>query len=153
MSDLSNALQAKLISSRRSHIKDPSERQLDLFSSLTDRSSSGPRIVAPQAEPRGGPRPEPEMILPPSSGIPPDVAADVRAVLSESDQFRAEEAAPQSGEHRPLPRTGIYHRPQRQAAPPPAPSQPAAPRSAAPTVPRKPAAPRAPRARRAAAVG
>ena len=149
MSDLSNALQGKLNSSRKSHIKDPSERQLDLFSSLTDRSSAGPKIVAPPVEPRSGPRPEPEMILPPSSGNPPDVAADVRAVLSESDQFRADEAAPQGGgEHRPLPRTGIYHRPQRPAAPAPAPSQPAAPRSAAPSAPRKPAASRSALAQR-----
>lgn len=144
MSDLSNALQGKLNSSRRSHIKDPSERQLDLFSSLSDRSSGGPKLVAPQAELRSGARPEPEMILPPSSGNPPDVAADVRAVLSESDQFRADEAAPQGGEHRPLPRTGIYHRPQRQAAPPPVASQPAAPRPATPSAPRKPEAPRIP---------
>ena len=131
MGELSNALQGKL-SSRKGHVKDPGESQLDLFSSLSDREATAPKIILsskPDAAP-APPRPEPELVLPPP-GTPPDVAADVRAVLSESGPARPVETGP-SGEagHPPL-RTGIYHRPTR-SAPPPAASRPPPPRTASP---------------------
>ena len=124
MGELTNALQGKL-NSRKGLIKDPSEKQLDLFSSLSERAASAPKFVAPKPEPPDASRPEPEMVLPPSSGTPPDVSADVRAVLSESGPARPVEPAFDAG-HLPL-RTGIYHRPLRSAAPlvsPPPPSPP-----------------------------
>ncbi|NCA81810.1 MAG: hypothetical protein EOM72_03580 [Opitutae bacterium] len=131
MSKLSNALQGKLNHSQNRHIKDPSERQLDLFSSLSDRSLSLPKFV--RSTPGSEPQDEPEMILP-RPGHPPDVSADVRAVLSESGQVRHVDAAPPSGEA-PVPlRTGVYHRVRRPAAPPVfPPSKPAAPSSGART--------------------
>ena len=130
MSKLSNALQGKLNRSQNSHIKDPSERQLDLFSSLSDRSLSLPKFV--RSAPGSEPQDEPEMILPPRSGNPPDVSADVRAVLSESGQVRHVDAAPPSGEAPAPLRTGVYHRARRPAAPPVSPPlKPAAPSSGA----------------------
>jgi flagellar motor protein MotB len=137
MSDLSNALQGKLNSSRKSHVKDPSERQLDLFSSLTDRASPGRKILPLQEKSTSGPPVEPERALPPTSGTPPDVMADVRSVLSESDQARADDGMPENGVARPPLRTGIYHRPRRPAAPP-------APALAASPPPRRPSGPRVP---------
>ena len=117
MNELSNALQGKL-NSRSSHIKDPaSDRQLDLFSSLSDRSATTPKIIRQKPEPQA----EPEMVLPPA-GNPPDVAADVRAVLSESGPPRHVEAEPRGGTA-PL-RTGVYQRPRRPAPPPAAPPAP-----------------------------
>ena len=116
MSELSNALQGKL-NSRKSHVKDPAaDRQLDLFSSLSDRSVSAPKFARPRSEPEasGGL----EMVLPPP-GNPPDVSAEVRAALSESGQVRSAEAATPSAEAPSPLRTGVYHRP-RRAAPPPA---------------------------------
>ena len=127
MGELSNALQGKM-NSRKGHIKDPGERQLDLFSSLSDRTPPSPKILPPPPQPRS----DLEMVLPPSKGAPPDVSADVRAVLSESG------IPPRSGERpaseepvRPLPHTGIYHRPQRAPAPPAPPSPPPPPRASA----------------------
>ena len=115
MSDISKALQGRM-NTRKGHIKEQSERQLDLFSSLADREPSAPRVVTP--------KPEPEMILPPT-GTPPDVAADVRAVLSEAGPARPIEPELEGEDARPL-KTGIYRRPPRPAAVP-APSRPAAP--------------------------
>lgn len=125
MGELSNALQGKM-NSRKGHIKDPSERQLDLFSSLSDRTTSSPKILPPQPPPRS----DLEMVLPPSRGAPPDVSADVRAVLSESGIPPRPGERPASDEPvRPLPHTGIYHRPQRAPAPPAPPSAPPPPRA------------------------
>ncbi len=113
MSELSNALQGKL-NSKKSHIKDPaSDRQLDLFSSLSDRSITKPRFAKSKSEPEsqeGTP-----MVLPPSE-MPPDLSSDVRSVLSESSQVRHIDATPQSGEESSPVRTGVYHRPRRAAA-------------------------------------
>ena len=129
MNELSNALQGKL-NSRSSHIKDPaSDRQLDLFSSLSDRSATTPKIVRQKPEPRA----EPEMVLPPA-GNPPDVSADVRAVLSESGPPRHVEAESRAGAA--SLRTGVYQRPLRPAPPPAAPPPPP------PAPSRKPVAPR-----------
>ena len=117
MGKLTNALQGKL-NSGGGMFKGPAERQLDLFSSLADRGHSTPKITL--APPEHAPaRSEPEMVLPPSGTPPPDVAADVRAVLSESGQARAADARKSGGEARPPLRTGIYHRPRREAVPPP----------------------------------
>ncbi len=135
MGELTNALQGKL-NSRKGQIKDPAERQLDLFSSLSDRETAAPKIVFSKPEPPPEAKPEPEMILPPSATPPADVMADVRAVLSESGPARPVETSLQGGDHPPL-RTGIYHRPQRSVAPPS--SLPPAARSPAP---RPPAGPR-----------
>ncbi|MGD9613497.1 MAG: hypothetical protein AB7V22_11435 [Kiritimatiellia bacterium] len=122
MGELTNALQGKL-NSREGHVKDPARNQLDLFSSLADRAPSAPKFVAPPPVSPGARRPEPEMVLPPSSRTPPDVSADVRAVLSDSGPARPVEPSSAAG-HLPL-RTGVYHRPLRPAAPPVSP--PAAP--------------------------
>ena len=69
------------------------------------------------------------MVLP-AGGPPPDVASEVRAVLSDSGPARpVEEPGPGGGEKPPL-RTGVYHRPQRTTAslaPPPPPRAPTAP--------------------------
>jgi flagellar motor protein MotB len=126
MSELSNALQGKL-NSRKGHVKDPTERQLDLFSSLSDRAISEPKIVLskPEVSPASA-RPEPELVLPPA-GNPPDVSADVRAVLSESGPARPVEPPQSTGES--SLRTGIYQRPRRSAAPAPTPAR-SAPKSA-----------------------
>ncbi|HPT16838.1 MAG TPA: hypothetical protein PK388_06115 [Kiritimatiellia bacterium] len=115
MGELTNALQGKL-NSRKGLVKDPAEKQLDLFSSLSDRAPSVPKIVMSKPEAQTAPAPEPEMVLPPSTAIPPDVAADVRAVLSESGPARPVENAEEG--NRPALRTGVYHRPQRPAPPP-----------------------------------
>jgi flagellar motor protein MotB len=98
------------------------ERQLDLFSSLADRSAPAPKNAPakPAPETPSGP----EMVLPPAGTPPPDVSADVRAVLSESRPVRHVDAESRSGEGAPLPRTGIYQRPRRPAPPPPAPPPP-----------------------------
>ena len=125
MGELSNALQGKM-NSRKGHVKDSGKSQLDLFSSLSDREITAPKIVMSKPEPPVQMRREPEMVLPPSSGAPPDVSADVRAVLSDSGQARPVESAPDDGGEHPLLRTGVYHRPQRPAPPPP--PRPAAPR-------------------------
>lgn len=129
MGELSNALQGKM-NSRKSHIKDPSERQLDLFSSLSDRTKTSPKIISPKPEPR----PELEMVLPAAKGGPPDVSADVRAVLSESGLSRASEFSTSDEAARPLPPTGIYRRPRQPPAPLAAPLPP----------PRAPSGPRVP---------
>ncbi|HAL92497.1 MAG TPA: hypothetical protein DCM68_05665 [Verrucomicrobia bacterium] len=125
MGELSNALQGKM-NSRKGHVKDPASRQLDLFSSLTDRAATSPKFAMPAPETR----PEPEMVLPSSSAPPSDVSADVRAVLSESGASRPVEPSTPSGEAHPL-RTGIYHRPRYAPAPvpPPPPRSPSRPRS------------------------
>ena len=115
MGELTNALQGKL-NSRKGQVKDPAEKQLDLFSSLADRAPAAPKIVMSKPEAPTTPAPEPEMILPPPTAIPPDVAADVRAVLSESGPARPVENA-EEGNRPPL-RTGVYHRPQRPVPPP-----------------------------------
>lgn len=129
MGELTNALQGKL-NSRQSHVKDPGEKQLDLFSSLAERKPSAPKIVlGPDDQPPPA-RPEAVLVLPPSSA-PPDVAADVRAVLSESGPARPVETRSADGAEKPPLRTGIYHRPQRTAAslapPSPSPSSPRLP--------------------------
>ena len=128
MGELTNALQGKL-NAQKGHIKNSSGRQMDLFSSLSDRPVSAPKIVMSKPEIPAVERPEPEMILPPSSLPSPDVMADVRSVLSESGPARPVETSSQEGEP-PLLRTGVYHRPQRPAPPPPvaAPRSPSAPR-------------------------
>ena len=115
MGELTNALQGKL-NSRKGQVKDPAEKQLDLFSSLADRAPAAPKIVMSKPETPTAPVPEPEMVLPPPMAIPPDVAADVRAVLSESGPARPVENADEG--NRPPLRTGVYHRPQRPAPPP-----------------------------------
>lgn len=126
MGELSNALQGRL-SSRKGHVKDPSEKQLDLFSSLSDREATAPKIIMSKPEVPPEARPEPEMVLPPVATPPPDVAADVRAVLSESAPVA--NAAETAVDERPPLRTGVYHRPQQSAVPPPP------PRSAVPPAP------------------
>ena len=100
MGELTNALQGKL-NSRKSHVKDPSEKQLDLFSSLSDREAAAPKIVFSKPEAPAA-RPEPEWVLP-AGGPPPDVASEVRAVLSDSGPARpVEEPGPGGGEKPPL---------------------------------------------------
>lgn len=126
MGKLTNALQGKL-NSRKGHVKDPSKSQLDLFSSLSDRKATTPKIVMSKSETPAPLRPEREMILPPSAGTPPDVSADVRAVLSESGPARPVETMAESGEGPPPLRTGIYHRPQRPTVPASRPSEPRSP--------------------------
>ena len=127
MGELTNALQGKL-NIRKSHVKDPGEKQLDLFSSLADREGAAPKIVFSKPEAPAAPRPEPEWVLP-AGGPPPDVASEVRAVLSDSGPARPVEEAGAGGAEKPPLRTGVYHRPQRTAAPlaPPAPPPPRAP--------------------------
>ena len=124
MGELTNALQGKL-NIRKGHVKEPGRNQLDLFSSLSDREVTAPKIVMSKPEPSAPMPRETEMVLPPSSSAPPDVSADVRAVLSETGPARPVEAAADEGSEHPPLRTGVYHRPQRPA-PPPAP-RPAAP--------------------------
>lgn len=128
MGELSNALQGKM-NSRKGHVKDSGKSQLDLFSSLSDREITAPKIVMSKPEPSAQMPRETEMVLPPSPGAPPDVSAEVRAVLSESGPARPVEAAADEGSEHPPLRTGVYHRPQRPAPPPP--PRPAAPRSSA----------------------
>lgn len=123
MGELTNALQGKL-NSRKGHVKEPGRNQLDLFSSLADREVTAPKIVMSKPEPSAPMPRETEMVLPPSSGAPPDVSADVRAVLSESGPARPVEAAADEGSKHPPLRTGVYHRPQRPAPPPPRPAAP-----------------------------
>jgi flagellar motor protein MotB len=125
MSDLSDILQGKL-QNRKVHIKDQNGRQLDLFSSLSERSPAATKIVPPAPEPLTKTSPEPELVLPPA-GTPPDVSADVRAVLSESGPGRRIEAASLSGDPENSLRTGIYHRPRRPVVPPAPPPAPAPP--------------------------
>ncbi len=134
MGKLTNALQGKL-NSGGGMFKGPAERQLDLFSSLADRGHSTPKITlsTPESPPA---RPEPEMVLPPSGTPPPDVAADVRAVLSDSGQARTADGPEADAEARPPLRTGIYHRPRRAAVPPP---EVAVSEASAPAEPREPA--------------
>ena len=116
MSELSNALQGKL-NSRKSHVKDPgSDRQLDLFTSLSDRSVTRPKF----AKSKTGPESQEEVpLVLPLSDPSADLSADVRSVLSETSQVRHIDATPVSadGETAPV-RTGVYHRPQRTAPPP-----------------------------------
>lgn len=118
MGELSNALQGKM-NSRKGHVKDPSERQLDLFSSLSERLPPAPKIIPSKP----GPRPELDMVLPPSPP-PSDVSADVRAALSDSGPARPVDPSTVGGTGNPLPPTGIYHRPRRAPAPPPPPAPP-----------------------------
>ena len=47
MGELTNALQGKL-NSRKGQVKDPAEKQLDLFSSLADRERSAAKMVMPE---------------------------------------------------------------------------------------------------------
>jgi len=139
MSKLSNALQGKL-NSRKNSLKDSvkglPERQLDLFSSLSDSSATRRTKTKPPAIPESKLEsvPEVEMILPPP-GEPPDVAAEVRAVLSESGAAHPVKPVQSSPDGRPPLRTGIYRRPQRPVASPPPSTPPQAPRS--PSGPRR----------------
>ena len=108
MGELTNALQGKL-NSRKSHVKDPSEKQLDLFSSLSDREAAAPKIVFSKPEAPAA-RPEPEWVLP-AGGPPPDVASEVRAVLSDSGPARpVEEPGADGGEKPPSGRLAGYGR-------------------------------------------
>ena len=134
MGELTNALQGKL-NIRKSHVKDPAEKQLDLFSSLADREAKAPKIVFSKPDAPAEPRPEPEWVLP-AAGSSPDVMADVRAVLSDSGPARPVDALSGEGADKPPLRTGVYHRPQRPVAPPPPPPSSPSPRaSAAPRIP------------------
>jgi flagellar motor protein MotB len=134
MGKLTNALQGNL-NDDRGPGRVRSGRQLDLFLSLSDRAETKPRIVSSQPRPGAAEPPAqsgPEMILPPSAE-PPDVSADVRAVLSDSEPASPVEGTAADGEGRPPLRTGIYRRPPRRVAPAPAPAASASPpRSAAP---------------------
>lgn len=130
MGELTNALQGKL-NIRKSHVKEAPEKQLDLFSSLADREAPASKIVFSKPDAPAAPaRPEPEWVLP-AAGEPPDVASEVRAVLSDSGPARPVETSAHDGAERPPLRTGVYHRPQRSAAalaPPPPPRAPTGPR-------------------------
>ena len=113
MGKLTNALQGKL-NADKGLAKGRSERQLDLFTTLSERGAGEAKPAAvtfKKPAPATEPGPEPEMILPQSA--PPDVSAEVRAVLSDSAE--PGELAGDDG-HPPL-RTGIYRRPRRRAAP------------------------------------
>lgn len=130
MGKLTNALQGGL-NNDKGALRGRESRQLDLFLSLSDRAETKPRISsshpAPEEEssmPKT--RPEPEMVLPPTSP-PVDVSAEVRAVLSDSGPRRAVDTAHPDGPAKPPLRTGIYRRPQRRKPPTPDPE----PRSAA----------------------
>lgn len=134
MGKLSNALQGGL-NKEKGEIRGRGNKQLDLFLSLSDRAETKPRLTSsypPPAEESSAPepRPEPEMILPPSTP-PLDVSAEVRAVLSGSEPRPAEDNIAPDGTIKPPLRTGIYRRPQRRKPPTPDP----APRSAAPRSP------------------
>lgn len=123
MGELTNALQGKL-NTRKGHVKDSTGRQLDLFSSLADREAPSPKLVMAKPDaPAALPHPEPELVLP-SPGAPPEVAADVRAVLSQSGPVRPVEPDAPAGEAHVQLRTGIYQRPRRPAAPPVPPAPP-----------------------------
>ena len=125
MSELSNALQGKL-NSRKSHVKDPgSDRQLDLFASLSDRSVTKPKFAKSTTDPES--QDEIPLVLPLSEPSP-DLSADVRSVLSEASQVRHIDATPApAGESSPV-RTGVYHRPRRAAlVPPPEQREPVVP--------------------------
>lgn len=123
MGKLTNALQGKL-NAGKPPLKGRSERQLDLFMSLSDRGESGSRIPSPSTRepkkepPAPEPKPEPEMVLPPPSD-PPDVSADVRALFSDSDPDRSPSPIDTDEQGKPALRTGIYRRPQRRRLPPP----------------------------------
>lgn len=113
MGKLTNALQGKL-NADKGLAKGRSERQLDLFTTLSERGGAEGKPAAvtfKKPAPAADPGPEPEMVLPQSD--PPDVSADVRAVLSDSPE--PAELAGEDG-HPPL-RTGIYRRPRRRAVP------------------------------------
>ncbi|MDR0993659.1 MAG: hypothetical protein LBN38_03710 [Verrucomicrobiota bacterium] len=101
--DISDALQGG-IGRRKGRIKGHVDAQLDLFTSLADRrSAGGPRAVA---------GPEADGLFIPGRPPPDDVAADVRAVLSNAPgEEDARLAFPPSGEGRPPLKTGIYRRP------------------------------------------
>ncbi|HPJ56054.1 MAG TPA: hypothetical protein PLK81_00210, partial [Kiritimatiellia bacterium] len=127
MGKFSNALQGNL-NDDKGPGKGRGERQLDLFLSLSDRPDAKPRLASSHLpadeEPAGNAaRPEPEMVLPPPRE-PPDVSAEVRAVLSESGPPRPVENTDPGGTVRPPLRTGIYRRPPRRAPPAPVPSAP-----------------------------
>ncbi|MDD3440572.1 MAG: hypothetical protein PHU50_03885 [Kiritimatiellae bacterium] len=127
MGKFSNALQGNL-NDDKGPGKGRGERQLDLFLSLSDRPDAKPRLASshlPAEEESAGntARPEPEMVLPPPRE-PPDVSAEVRAVLSESGPPRPVENTDPGGTARPPLRTGIYRRPPRRVSPPPAAAAP-----------------------------
>lgn len=130
MSDISRALQGKM-KGRNGHIKDLPERQLDLFSSLSERAASSSVRPAPKpiAPPVQEAPPEVDFVLPPT-GEPPDVSADVRSVLSDSRTVRPVQPAEGSAGGRPPLRTGIYRRPIRPPVPTPPAKEPKPPRSA-----------------------
>ena len=123
MGKLSNALQGSL-NKDKGEVRARGGSQLDLFLSLSDRSETKPRLSSSQPPPgseASAPetRPEPEMILPPSSP-PQDVSAEIRAALSDSGSRRTvEENVDLGGTAKPPLRTGIYRRPQRRKAPAP----------------------------------
>ncbi len=128
MGKLRNALEGR--KSQAGLSKKKGELQLDLFMSLSDRSGGGAErppvdIKAPDPKERTR-RPEPELVLPVSSR-PPDVAADVRAALSDGDAPRTRAAGSPAAQEPGLPPTGIYRRPVRR--------RPEAPPSAGPAPP------------------
>ncbi len=131
MGKLTNALQGNL-NDDKGPGRGRGERQLDLFLSLADRAESKPRLASshPPAVAEDSPpedRYGPELILP-TSGEPPDVSAEVRAVLSESGSARPVENVDAGGTAKTPLRTGIYRRPRRSMAPPPPSPPPQAPR-------------------------
>lgn len=111
MSDISKALQGKLVR-RKGRVNHADAQQLDLFASLSERAEKSPEIVIPPREEHQ--HPEAEWVLPSSPSPPPDVTAEVRAALSESEPApRPAEVAAESQPKRPPLRTGIYRRPER----------------------------------------
>ena len=122
MGELSDMMPGKL-RNRKLHLKEQNARQLDLFASLADRAATEPKLSLPNPAPATESRPEPELVLPPA-GTPPDVAADVRAVLSESGQGRRAEVPVHPGDAAPPLRTGVYQRKPRLPVAPPAAAAP-----------------------------
>ncbi|MGB4574821.1 MAG: hypothetical protein WBI79_07510, partial [Kiritimatiellia bacterium] len=99
MSDISKALQGKLVR-RKGRVNHADAQQLDLFASLSERAENAPEIVIPPREEHQ--HPEAEWVLPSSPSPPPDVTAEVRAALSESEPTpRPAEVAAESQPKRP----------------------------------------------------
>lgn len=105
----------------KAHRRETDDRQLDLFA-IPKEPSSAPVAPVPSPPP---PESEPEAESPgQASATSPDIAAEVRAALSESAGTRLA-MSPADSTQPPLPSTGIYRRPRilpLGAAPPPRPS-------------------------------
>jgi hypothetical protein len=137
MGRLSNALRGNLNDDGGPR-KGKSDRQLDLFMTLSDRAAgenrdAGVPIKAPEPKSVEAAPPEPKLVLP-VSPLPGDVSAEVRAVLSDGEPGHPSISTQPDGEGRPPIRTGVYRRPRRS---------PMAPPSAEPVPPRPAPAPRA----------